>query len=245
MIHVPYWNDIAFYFSQHSFSLFISLILLIIGGFCIVLVSLLLRKFFSRTYYDETLERFAQRGISIFLWIILFIFIFSNLGVDVTGFIAGLGIAGFIIGFATKDIFSNIAAGFLILITKPFKVGDDVEISGLRGVVKESPKMWKGFGNLQVFGYFPHESVRWFKKVKVRLFSNKNKDVEERLKISKRITSSEIKWLPDKVFMPVVWTIFGANLLIIIYEPEIIVLRIRSKTIVKSFDAQFDYLWEQ
>ena len=53
------------------------------------------------------------------------------------GFIAGLGALGFIIGFATKDIFSNFAAGILLLIYKPFKVGDKVEIIGLKGIINE------------------------------------------------------------------------------------------------------------
>ena len=69
--------------------------------------------------------------------IILSITLLGNLGFDVTGFIAGLGIIGFIIGFATKDIFSNLAAGLLILITKPYKVDDEIEAAGIKGSVQE------------------------------------------------------------------------------------------------------------
>ena len=51
--------------------------------------------------------------------------------------------------------------------------------------------------------------------------------------------------MPDEVIMPVVWTLFGTNLLIIIYEPELIVVRIRAREVVKSFNTQFDYLWKK
>jgi small conductance mechanosensitive channel len=137
VFEIPYWNEIRLYMVEHSFSLFISFVVLIVGVIAIFIINRIIAGFFSRTRYDETLKKFFQRSVSIFLWTVLLIVIVSNLGVNVTGFIAGLGIAGFIIGFATKDIFSNIAAGLLILITKPFKVRDEVEISGLRGEIKE------------------------------------------------------------------------------------------------------------
>lgn len=111
-------------------------------------------------------------------------------------------------------------------------------------IIAEKPKEWKGFGNLQVFYYFPNESNNWFKKINVKLFSNKTKEVKERLEEAEKITSCIIKWLPDEVIMSVVWTLFGKNLLIIIYEPELIVVRIKAKEVVKSFSTQFDYLWK-
>jgi len=45
--------------------------------------------------------------------------------------------------------------------------------------------------------------------------------------------------------MPIVWVIFGENVLIALYEPDIIVLRIKSKQVVSSFSNQFDYLWKK
>jgi len=56
---------------------------------------------------------------------------------NVTGFVAGLGIAGFTIGFALQDIAKNFVAGLLLLIRQPFNIGDAVEISGFKGAVKD------------------------------------------------------------------------------------------------------------
>jgi len=60
----------------------------------------------------------------------------SQLGVQVGPVLAGLGIAGFIVGFALQDTLSNFAAGMMILIYRPFDVGDAVEAGGVMGKVK-------------------------------------------------------------------------------------------------------------
>ncbi len=55
---------------------------------------------------------------------------------DVTAYLAGLGVAGFAIGFALQDIMQNLAAGILLLVQRPFTVGDMVEIFGQGGIVR-------------------------------------------------------------------------------------------------------------
>ena len=112
-------------------------------------------------------------------------------------------------------------------------------------IVKEKPKEWKGFGNLQIQELFPVEFNRWFRNVTIRLFSTKTEVVIKREKEAQKTTSVEIRWLPKEVYMPIVWVIFGTNLLIVIYEPDVVVLRIKSKQITKTFANQFDYLWNK
>ena len=112
-------------------------------------------------------------------------------------------------------------------------------------ISKEKPQVWKGFGNLQVQEYFPLESHRWFRNVKMLLFSTKTPEVLARLEEAKKFAAVEISWLPKEIFMPVVWVVFGENVLIIIYEPEIIVLRIKSSQVVSTFSNQFEYLWKK
>ena len=56
---------------------------------------------------------------------------------DVTGFVAGLGIAGFTIGFALQDITRNFIAGLILLVRQPFDIGDSVEVAGYAGTVRE------------------------------------------------------------------------------------------------------------
>ncbi len=115
----------------------------------------------------------------------------------------------------------------------------------LNEIVNEQPPVWKGFGNLQVQEIFPIESQRWFKNIPLKLFSTKSKIVLDRLEKAREITTVEIKWIPKEIFMPIVWVVFGNNVLIIIYKPEIIVLRIKSKQITQTFSNQLDYLWKK
>ena len=61
----------------------------------------------------------------------------SQVDFDVTGFVAGLGIAGVTIGFALQDITKNFVSGLLLLIRQPFQLGDYIEVSDLSGTVKE------------------------------------------------------------------------------------------------------------
>lgn len=112
-------------------------------------------------------------------------------------------------------------------------------------ILRENPKYWKGFGNLQVQEFFKIDFPKWFKKVKFRLFATKSELVLKRLAEARKSTRVEIKWLPEDLYMPIVWTLFGDNLLILLYEPDILALRIKSEQIVKTFSNQFDYLWKQ
>ncbi|NJN94602.1 MAG: mechanosensitive ion channel family protein [Anaerolineales bacterium] len=59
----------------------------------------------------------------------------AQVNFDVTGFVAGLGIVGFTVGFALQDIAQNFIAGILLLIQQPFSIGDSVEVNGYGGVV--------------------------------------------------------------------------------------------------------------
>tara|TARA_Y100000310_G_scaffold345733_1_gene469004 strand:- start:12727 stop:13479 length:753 start_codon:yes stop_codon:yes gene_type:complete len=112
-------------------------------------------------------------------------------------------------------------------------------------ILKEKPKFWKGFGNFQVKEAFPIEYIHWFKKVPFRLFSTKTKKVEALKKEAGKTCDVKVTWLPEEVYMPIVWVVFGNNVLIIIYEPDLILMRIKSEQVVKTFSNQFDYLWKK
>lgn len=69
------------------------------------------------------------------MWTLGLITIFGTLGVDITALVAGLGLTGFALGFALKDSISNMLAGVLILLYRPFNIGDMIKISGFEGKV--------------------------------------------------------------------------------------------------------------
>lgn len=112
-------------------------------------------------------------------------------------------------------------------------------------ILREKPDAWKGFGNFQIQEAFPLEFQRWFRTVPFRLFSTKSADVAERMAEAKKTCDVQVAWLPREVYMPIVWVVFGENVLIIIYEPDLIMMRIKSEQVVRTFSNQFDYLWKK
>ena len=89
------------------------------------------------TRTDPSLHRFALSLTSIGLKILLLISVASLIGIPTTSFIAVLGAAGLAIGLALQGSLSNFAGGVLILMFKPFRVGDAIEAGGHSGVVRE------------------------------------------------------------------------------------------------------------
>jgi len=81
--------------------------------------------------------RLLSQIFKVFLWVIGFLMILSNLGVDVTSLVAGLGIGGIAIAFALQGILGDLFASFSIFLDQPFKVGDYVEAGTEAGTVKK------------------------------------------------------------------------------------------------------------
>jgi len=86
---------------------------------------------------DPTLNKFLCGLISVVLKLMLFISVASMIGIETTSFIAVVGAAGLAIGLALQGSLANFAGGVLILIFKPFKVGDTIEAEGHLGSVEE------------------------------------------------------------------------------------------------------------
>ena len=86
---------------------------------------------------DETLRPFLLNLLSWILKAALVITVIQMLGVATTSFVALLGVAGLAVGFALQGTLANFAGGALILLFKPYKVGDLIESQGHLGVVKE------------------------------------------------------------------------------------------------------------
>ena len=111
--------------------------LLIIGLWVIKLLQKGLRKTFQIRDLDESLQKFLLNLSGWVLKIMLFIAVLGQIGVESTSFIAVLGAAGLAIGLALQGSLANFAGGVLIMLFRPFKVGDFVEAQGEKGTVKE------------------------------------------------------------------------------------------------------------
>jgi small conductance mechanosensitive channel len=82
----------------------------------------------------DVLNILAQ-SVKVIFWVIATISALGTLGIDMSAIIAGLGLTGFALGFALKDVLSNVISGMLVLIYRPFSRGDQIAVSGFEGVV--------------------------------------------------------------------------------------------------------------
>lgn len=108
-----------------------------LGSMLIRLLANLLGRVLDARGVDLTLRRFLNSLVMVGLRIVLIITVVGMLGVQTTSFIAILGAAGLAIGLALQGTLANFAGGTLILLFKPYKVGDLIEAQGVLGEVKE------------------------------------------------------------------------------------------------------------
>ena len=118
-------------------SLIGAILMLVIGLWLIKIINRVLHNFFLKKDYDITLERFIESVINWGLKIVLFVIVITQLGVESASLVAVIGAAGLAIGLALQGSLSNFAGGVLILLLKPFKVGDFIKGQGVDGTVKE------------------------------------------------------------------------------------------------------------
>ena len=118
-------------------TLLLAIAVIIIGFLLIKLFTKSLGKAMTRSKIDVSLQRFLLSLIGILLKVILLISAISMIGVEMTPFIAVLGAAGLAIGLSLQSSLGNFACGILILLFKPYKVGDFVEAADNSGTVHE------------------------------------------------------------------------------------------------------------
>ena len=117
--------------------LIVAVVILILGLWIIRFINHFVKRFFEKKDYDLALESFLQSFIKISLKVILFVLVVTQLGVKSSSLVAMLGAAGLAIGLALQGSLANFAGGVLILIFKPFRVGDWISAQGVDGSVKE------------------------------------------------------------------------------------------------------------
>lgn len=120
---------------DYSPKLIAAILLLIVGIWAIRIIVKIARKIMFKREIEPTLVEFLTDIIFWGLRVVLFIAVISKLGVESSSFVAILGAAGLAVGLSLQGSLSNFAGGMLIILFKPFKLGDVIEAQGVSGEV--------------------------------------------------------------------------------------------------------------
>lgn len=122
---------------DYSPKLISAFLILFLGLYAIRVVNRLIRKIMIKRELDPTLTKFLSDILLWILRVLLFVTFISKLGIETSSFVAILGAMGLAIGLSLQGSLSNFAGGMLIIVFKPFKVGDVIEAQGTIGTVNE------------------------------------------------------------------------------------------------------------
>ena len=125
------------FFTNYSFQLIGALIIFIVGYILAGKIAKVLLRVCERHKLDVTLSRFLANSSRMLVVVMIAIIALAKLGISVTPFIAAIGAVSLGAGLALQGLLANYAAGFNIIVTRPFIVGDTIEVQNVTGVVKE------------------------------------------------------------------------------------------------------------
>lgn len=114
-----------------------AVVLYIVGNWAIGKLTGVMRRLLMARKFDPSLQTFLLSMFRVTMLVMLFLAIISMIGVNITGFAALLAGAGVAIGAALNGSLGNLAGGVMMLVFKPFKVGDMIEAQGVVGIVQE------------------------------------------------------------------------------------------------------------
>ncbi len=124
-------------FQDYAMPLVWAIIVFIIGKIVAKIITNIVGKMMIKGKVDETLIKFVKNIVYAGLMIFVILAALGKMGIETTSFAAILAAAGLAIGLSLQGTLSNFAAGFMLILFRPFKVGDFVEAGGVSGVVEE------------------------------------------------------------------------------------------------------------
>ncbi|MDL2220328.1 mechanosensitive ion channel family protein, partial [Eubacteriales bacterium OttesenSCG-928-N14] len=132
------WNQVKQWLPNLGYALLV----LLLGLWLSKYLSKGINKLMDKSHIDRTVKSFLHRAIRIILNIIVIISAAGILGIPVTTFVGMMSAATVAIGLAFRDSLSNVAAGILLMLSRPFAVGDNVIINSYNGVVQSIEIMY-------------------------------------------------------------------------------------------------------
>ena len=124
------------YGTEYGIKVIGAIAIFVIGKWVANKLSAFIKKLMERGEIDTTLSEFIASVIDILLMVVVVLAAINNLGVDTTSFIAILGAAGLAVGLALQGTFGNIGAGVILILFRPFEVGNFVSVAGESGTVE-------------------------------------------------------------------------------------------------------------
>ncbi|HCJ95091.1 MAG TPA: mechanosensitive ion channel family protein [Sphaerochaeta sp.] len=140
------WESMQLWFNEESVSLLFSvvgiLLILIVGKILIVVLRKLMGRVFSKSRkINELMAKFLLKIVSVIGWTFVLLIVLTQMGVNPAPILAGLGVTGFILGFAFQETIGNLLAGVMIVLNAPFRIGDYVEVGSMNGTVRDMDMM--------------------------------------------------------------------------------------------------------
>ncbi len=123
--------------ARYSFQVLGGIIILIAGWIAANFLTRLVNEFLDKRHVDVTIKKFMVSTIKLIVFAFAGLLALGKFGIEIAPFIAGLSVIGFGTSFALQGPLSNYAAGASLIFTKPFKVGDIIEVAGVIGEVQD------------------------------------------------------------------------------------------------------------
>ncbi len=145
-------NSITQIAADFGLRLLYAVLIIFVGRWVVKLLLKIIKSALEKTTVEETIRIFVANLLNSLLMVIIFIAAINQLGIETTSIIAMLGAAGLAIGLALQGSLANFAAGILIVIFRPYKVGDYIEAGSAEGTVLD----------IQIFStVLKHLITRW------------------------------------------------------------------------------------
>jgi len=125
------------YFVNYGLNFIAAILILVVGRWIAGFLAKLIEKVMNQATVDKTLSSFVRHLVYMGTMAFVIIAAVNKLGVETTSIVAVIGAAGLAVGLALQGSLANFAAGIMLIIFKPFKVGDLVEIDSITGTVEE------------------------------------------------------------------------------------------------------------
>jgi len=132
-----YLDMMLIYTSQYGLKVIAAILIFFIGKWAVKKLTALSKRLMKKAKVDDTLVEFAESVIYFSLLVVVILSSLNTLGINTTSFLAILGAASLAVGLALKDSLSNIGSAVLIIVFRPFRVGDYIDAGGASGTVED------------------------------------------------------------------------------------------------------------